>query len=286
MKHDLAVAYRIYPQVSKPAVGLPFSDDKLSLSEVCLRSFISSLGSLRAKFWVLLDGCPDSYEQMVRRYIPREDLVVLRFDPPLGNHGTFTRQVDILLQQDCSPFVYFAEDDYVYLPNQFSALLDLLSSYDDVDFVSPYDHPDCYRLRLHRTPKWIRLDGSRHWRTASSTCLTFLTRKETLREYESVFRSYCRGNDDCALWLSLTKARIFNPFCFARHFFRGEFYWKIFVKAWLYGPRQLLFGRRSKLWIPLPGIATHLDKNGLSPGIDWLGSMPDPADLDHSLRSA
>jgi hypothetical protein len=270
MKYDLAVAYRIYPAVSKPAAGLPFGDDKLCLSEICLRTLVASLGSLRAKFWVLLDGCPDSYEEIFRRHIRPKDLVLLRLDPPVGNRGTFARQVDILLQQDCAPFVYFAEDDYLYVPNEFPALLDFLSSHDDVHFVSPYDHPDCYRLYLHRTPKWLRLDGSRHWRTASSTCLTFLTRKETLEQYESVFTSYSRGNDDCALWLSLTKNRVFNPFCFARHFLCNEFYWKILLKAWLYCPWQLLFGRRSKLWVPVPGIATHLDKNGLSSGVDWL----------------
>ena len=31
---DLAVAYRIYPVVSKPAIGMPFGEDKYLLSEV------------------------------------------------------------------------------------------------------------------------------------------------------------------------------------------------------------------------------------------------------------
>lgn len=56
--YDLAVAYRIYPKVSKPARSLPFGDDKYQLSEACLKSFKESLGSLRVKLWALLDGCP------------------------------------------------------------------------------------------------------------------------------------------------------------------------------------------------------------------------------------
>ena len=84
-----------------------------------------------------------------------------------------------------------------------------------------------------------------------------------------MFRSYVRGNNDCALWLSLTKHRMFNPLP-CPLFARGLFYWKILVKAWLYGWRQILFGRKMKLWVPVPGIATHLDSNSLSPGVDWL----------------
>jgi hypothetical protein len=66
-RYDVAVVYRIYPKVAKPALGLPFSDDKERLSEVCLQSFRRSLGTLRAKVWVLLDGCPPQYADMFRR---------------------------------------------------------------------------------------------------------------------------------------------------------------------------------------------------------------------------
>ena len=46
---DLAIAYRIYPGISKiPPI---YSDDKFKLSELCLRSFKQSLGGLRVKIW-------------------------------------------------------------------------------------------------------------------------------------------------------------------------------------------------------------------------------------------
>lgn len=269
---DLAVAYRIYPEVSKPATGLPFSEDKYLLSEVCLRSFKESLGDLRAKIWVLLDGCPPEYEALFRKYFAQEDLNLVQLDG-VGNRATFSKQIEILLEQREADFVYFAEDDYFYLPNQFHLMLDFLSANADAHFVSPYDHLDCYTLELHSGPKWLRAHGSRHWRTAASTCLTFLTRRETLAKYEAVFRSYVRGNNDCALWLTLTKHRIFSLLALARYFFRGLFYWKILVKAWLYGWRQILFGRKLKLWVPIPGIATHLDSKALSPTVDWRGLM-------------
>jgi len=70
--------------------------------------------------------------------------------------------------------------------------------------------------------------------------------------------------------LSLTKCRVFDPIVLVRYVFQGVFYWKVLVKAWLYGWHQILFGRRLKLWVPVPGIATHLDAKALSPNVNWV----------------
>jgi len=284
LKYDLAVAYRIYPRVSKPALELPFGDDKYLLSEACLRSFMESLGSLRVKMWALLDGCPSEYETLLRKYVNGRDLVILRLDR-IGNQATFARQIDMLLKQTDAELVYFAEDDYFYLPGQFREMIDFLASHDDADFVSPYDHPDCYNLDLHRGRKWIKTFGSHHWRTAASTCLTFLARKEGLKECESVFRSYARGNFDCALWLSLTKHRVFNPGYGLRSLLAGSFSWKLLAKAWGYGWRQIMFGARRQLWVPVPGIATHLDASALSPTVDWTALMDSVTERQQQQRA-
>jgi hypothetical protein len=270
--YDVAVAYRVYPKVSKPALSLPFGDDKVLSAETCLKSFKNSLGSLRVKLWAILDGCPREYEELFRRHIASDDLVIVNLEG-IGNGATFDRQIDILLQQNDAAVVYFAEDDYLYLPDKFPLMINFLASQSDVGFISPFDHLDCYTLSLHRGPKWLKVHDSHHWRTASSTCLTFLTRKETLKRYEHVFRSYARGNYDSSLWMSLTKQRVFNPFALIRYFAQGQFYWKILVKAWLYNWAQILFGKKTKLWVPVPGIATHLDSNSLSPSVDWLGQI-------------
>ena len=185
-QYDLAVAYRIYPKMPEHARGLPFSGDKFLLAETCLSSFKKSLGDLRVKLWVLLDACPDEYRDMFARYFEARDLVFVSF-PEGGNEATFTRQIKTLLEQDDSDVVYFAEDDYFYLPGQFRCLINFLLANKDVDFVSPYDHLDCYTMDLHREPKWLKVHGGRHWRTASSTCLTFLTKKKTLERTQAAF---------------------------------------------------------------------------------------------------
>jgi hypothetical protein len=267
-RYDLAIAYRIYPNVSRPALDLAFGDDKYCLSEACLRSLKESLGSLHVKMWAILDGCPPRYEALFRKYFDDSQLVVLKLEG-VGNQRTFATQIEVLLGQSDADLVYFAEDDYFYLAHQFSSMIEFLSSDPEVHFLSPFDHLDCYRLELHRTPKWIKTYAGRHWRTASSTCLTFLTRKDTLAKYRAVFESYVQGNFDSSLWLSLTKQRVCNPLFLMRSLVGGWFEWKIIVKAWLHCWRQILLGKRLKLWVPVPGIATHLDVHSLSPGIDW-----------------
>jgi hypothetical protein len=269
MKYDLAIAYRIYPKIAKPSLGLPLSDDKLKLAEECLSSFRKSLGGLRVKIWALLDGCPEEYATLFRKYFDPDDLVLIPL-VGIGNQATFAKQIDILLGQQESEWVYFAEDDYVYLPSEFPRMLQFFSYRQDADFVSPYDHPDCYQLELHHEPKWVTVFDDHHWRTAASTCLTFLTSKNVLARYERVFRTYARGNSDCSLWLSLTKRSLWNPLLLARFLVRREFYWKTILNAWRFCWRQILFGRTARLWVPIPGLATHYCANLLSPGTEWL----------------
>src|SRR5437899_10104486 len=123
MTYDIAIVYRIYPGVSKSPVVFP--DDKYRLSELCLSSFRASLGSLNVKMWVLLDACPDSYASLFRKYFNEQELELIRLDG-IGNARTFWKQIDILSRQETSEYVYFAEDDYFYLPGQFPAMLTFL----------------------------------------------------------------------------------------------------------------------------------------------------------------
>jgi hypothetical protein len=274
---DVAIAYRIYPKVAQSAVGLPVAEDKLQLSEICLRSLKKSLGDLRVKLWVLLDSCPKEYEDLFRQYLADEDLVLLPLSGA-GNQATFARQIDLLLQQTESEVVYFAEDDYFYLPDQFRCMIDFLLAHEEAHFISPYDHLDEYTMALHRNRKWVKADCNKHWRTAASTCMTFLTRRSTLRKTERVFRGYKRRSLDCSMWLSLTKRRVFDIPFFCACLFREPLSCKIMLKSWLYFWRQILFGKKWTLWVPLPAVATHLDIHALSPTVDWPKLMEQESD--------
>jgi hypothetical protein len=270
--YDIAIAYRIYPKVADAASSFPYADDKYRFSEFCLKSLKNSLCGLRVRIWVILDGCPTEYEELFTKYFDADDITVIKLRA-VGNQATFLRQIETLLNQQDSNVVYFAEDDYFYLPRQFRCMVEFLLEHEDADFVSPYDHLDYYTMELHRQPKLLRVHGGRHWSTASSTCLTFLTTKETLKKTKAVFCNYKRRSLDCSVWLSLTKHRVFNPIFVIHHIIQDAFFSKVILKSWLYCWRQILFGRRWKLWVPIPAVATHLDAMALSPNVDWQGAM-------------
>jgi len=260
---DLAVAYRIYPGVSKnPAF---FSTDKLRLSEMCLRSFKVGLGDLKVKIWAILDGCPPEYEELFRGIFDSSELEILSLNK-IGNLATFSLQIDLLTNQTEAPFVYFAEDDYFYLPDALEKMIAFMRENKDVDFVTPYDHPDSYYTSSRFERHLVKPFGDRYWRTASSTCLTFLTSRETLLRTRSAFKTYSRGNWDCPVWLSLTqKYELANPRVHWYNLFRLA----IWGQTLRWGYRALLFGRRYRLWVPIPTLATHMEAPCLSPLVDW-----------------
>jgi len=260
---DLAIAYRIYPGLSKsPAF---FSTDKLKLSRLCLESFTRALGGLRAKIWILLDGCPREYEAMFEEVLRDFNLEIVRLDQ-IGNLGTFSLQIDLLARQTEAGYVYFAEDDYFYFPAALEKMLEFIRQNPDVDFVTPYDHPDSYYTCARHERHHVRPFGDRYWRSASSTCLTFLTSRETLLRTERMFRTYGCGNMDCPIWLALTqKLELCNP----RVHWHDRFRMKTWLKTLRWGYGQVAFGRRYRLWAPMPALATHMESSCLSPLVDW-----------------
>ena len=265
-KKDVVICYRIYPKISKSPVI--FSDDKFQLSELCIKSFRDSLVGLNFRMRVLLDNCPKEYEELFKKHFDAGILELVNL-PGVGNHATFLKQIDYLLSQDESEYVYFAEDDYFYLANTFQEMIEFMKSRNDVDFVSPFDHLDMYTIPLHDYKSQISFSNKRHWRTAGMTCLTFLATKTSLARHQRAFKSYARNNSDAAIWASVTKTKIFNPFNFLYKTFVSRVEFLVLGCAWFYTPFQNIFAPKSKLWTPMPSIALHLESKTIAPTIDW-----------------
>jgi hypothetical protein len=280
MDYDIAIAYRIYPKISK--IPAAFPDNKYELSHLCLSSLKESLGSLKVKIWVLLDNCPEEYEKLFKVYFSEAELQLVRLSG-IGNQATFDMQIKILLEQEYSKCIYFAEDDYFYLPNQFESMLTLIKDNSDVDFISPYDHLDYYTSDLHQQKEDIKMFGGKHWRTAGSTCMTFLTTKETLAATQDIFRSYVKGNYDASLWMSLTKSKVFDFGSIYKYYFEDRFLFDVVKMAWQFSRHQILFGKKYSLWIPIPSAATHMESQYLAPTIDWGQLLAQKISENHSL---
>lgn len=264
-KYDIAIAYRIYPGVSKiPPV---FRENKLKLTEFGLLSLKRALDNISYKIIFLLDNCPTDYQELIKEIFDKNSIEIISLSKT-GNAGTFGKQIDILLNQEYSDFVYFAEDDYFYLPNAVSKMLDTIKN-DGVDFVTPYDHPDYYTLEFHNYNRESIVLNDVNWQSCATTCMTFLTTKEVLKKTESIFRTYQRNNFDASLWKSLTKYNLFNIGNTIKTLKQSKSFVRVYIKMWQFGFIQHFFGKKYKLYAPVPSISTHLDSTLLAPGIDW-----------------
>jgi hypothetical protein len=270
--YDLAVAYRIYPKVSANPPPV-YADDKFKLAELCLKSFKASLGNLHVKVWALLNNCPPEYETLFTQLWPAEDLVLVRY-PGVSGGETLHEQQRILSEQTDAEIVYLAEDDYFYLPGQFELAVNFLKQNPDADFATPYDCPDVHFTDLHQSIDETRAQAGKTWRSSVSTTHTFLARRTALLEccpmFDKLFHAFAgRVSPDLAMWMALTKKRVFNPFKFAIWLVRHRYWSASIGLSWVYCWRQILFGRRYTLWTPNPSIATHMDGRLEAPGIDW-----------------
>jgi hypothetical protein len=188
----------------------------------------------------------------------------------IGNQATFVKQLEILTFQTDSDIVYLAEDDFIYQENQFAEMIDFIRANEDVHFISPYDHLDFYTMDFHDKRYQLKISKNKHWRTATSCTCTFLTTKEILKRTRKVFSTYAkRKNTDGPIWLSLTKYNVFNLFKLIKYMFTSKLMRNFILLAWRYNFFQILFGKRYKLWIPIPAIATHLESEFLAPAVDW-----------------
>lgn len=265
--YDLAVAYRICPFMSRTPPPV-HADSKFKLARLCLRSFKAALGPLKVRLWAILDHCPPEYEKLFTDLWDRQDLVLCP-QPGLGNGGTFVKQIEILTQQEDAELVYLAEDDYFYRPEKFPLAVDLMRHHPDVDFCTPYDHPDYYQHAFHLHKMRIKVEHGQVWKTQNGTTCTLLTRKHILQETSAVFRSFARRNSDAGVWLSLTKEHVRNPYDLLTQPFLFPFRGYSLMAAWYFNWKQILWGRRYSLWVPVPSLATHMVAGLEAPHVDW-----------------
>ncbi len=268
MKSKLAICYRVYPGISKiPAI---FSDNKLKLTEFALASFVRAINfsNLKVKIWVILDNCDINYINLFENYLKDFEYELIDI-PKSGNAATFGMQMNILSNQNFSEYIYFAEDDYFYLPDSLLEIIKILE-HNLAEFVTPYEHPDLYNLKFHNyKKKKLKFDFSNYtWLESASTTMTFMTTKTYLKKYWNNFKSYTHKNFDASLWLSITKYNVRNPIKILSHILDNLQYLQIYTKLFYFSPFAFL-GKKARLLCPAPSLATHLDNKGLPESVNW-----------------
>jgi hypothetical protein len=268
MSYDVAVAWRIYPGVSKTPII--HSKDKFQLVKTCLISFLKTAEDINVKYYFILDGCPDSYQKLIEELFFAKSFSIHKTDS-IGNLATFKLQVNILSRQTDADIVYFAEDDYLYKPGEFRKMIELVKTAKNVDFASCYFNTDIYTHPIHQHKRVIRHTVDHLWISSSSTCMTFMTKKKILLDTQKILLTYSKGNNDCAMWLVLTKTHIYNPARYLKYFLlEDKESFNIMKVAVKYSFRYFFSFRRYKLWIPYPGIGTHLEQGMVMNPDEWI----------------
>lgn len=126
---------------------------------------------------------------------------------------------------------YVSEDDYLYLPDAFDILLQGIHGVDSNAMFTLYDHPDRYTRTDDITygKEKLALTRDCHWRTAESTCSSFCVSKKTLENNRDAFTGQ---------WPDRELSRE-------------------------------MYKRGTRLWSPMPGRATHLNMQFMTPFVNW-----------------
>jgi hypothetical protein len=116
--------------------------------------------------------------------------------------GTFNLALDYALTLDNNEIVYFLENDYLHKPEADKILEEAFEL--NIDYVSPYLHPDKFLSPLVGGNPEVNYDGSyvtkiyrgktQLFGVFNSTTMTFAAKVETLKEDESILRKWTSDN--------------------------------------------------------------------------------------------
>lgn len=173
----MIVYYRMTPHHSYHESKRPiYAYDKLSLSALCLKSFVEGFADSKPTIVFLLDGCDAQWDAMIKGIVPFKHTI---------NHVTFNDQQQSYLHQlklakAVNDFVLFQEDDYLYLPRISNKLLHAMK---ELGFVNPYDHREFYTNQDHFGSKEVRLIKDHHWQAVRFNTMTWGAHSSLITEH-------------------------------------------------------------------------------------------------------
>jgi len=299
-QYDIVVAYRIYPKMSGTC-GLFKNDEKYEMSHLCLKSFVEATAYLHVKMIAILDSCPDEYELLFRKYYNDEDLKIIHttcsedyIDDDKAKYicarVSLLKQIEELIKQNESEYVYIAEDDYFYLPKAIKYAYTLIRNNKDVDIVTTYDHPDFYNRDFYISYPNHLIHENRTWRRVRSTgCMNYLTRKSMLMEKKYMFDHFIINGSSIDILSRLSKINSFNILYYFKYLIKfirikslkilGRDYTNIdkwpggkrIINIWLKGGgwKHLLFGKKIIILAPYMSLSTHMAIEYLAYNKDW-----------------
>ena len=199
----MQILYRACP-INSPNPPPVHAKNKYELIKMCLDSFMKAIDGHKITF--ILDKM---HEDWLPLFEGKGEIIRTND----GNVGTFHKQLELARKMDK---VFFVEDDYFWRPGTVKLIEDAL---DELDIISPYDHPSHYTEERFDKKYETRLINNHVYRTAPSNTLTFATHGRFINEYWPKWIG--AGIADHELFQSLP-LKIWNPTnSYATHMVKG-----------------------------------------------------------------
>jgi len=150
--------------------------------EKCFKNLLNTIDNDLARLVVVFDG--DIENHFTNKY---DGFEVVNINAG-SDWGSFTQTLDIIKNDNLSDdsIIYLLENDYLHIGGWCEVMVDLFNLYEDVGYISLYDHFDkyiktpgkYYREEYQTLTSHILTSSFCHWRTVPSTCGTFAMTKK------------------------------------------------------------------------------------------------------------
>ncbi len=196
--------------------------------EKCFINLLNTIEGKNVNLYLVMDGNVES--NFIKKY---KDKYILHSVDAKSDQISFWKTWEIAKQTRISDkdLIYFLENDYLHVDGWVDKVVDLFSTYNNLNYVSLYDHNDKYFLSMYEgLVSKIFTSETHHWRTTPSTCGSFIISKNIFEE-DFIDHTTIKGDHNKFLHLNQTKNR--------------------FVLT------------------PIPGLSTHCMEGLMSPTINW-----------------
>jgi hypothetical protein len=197
--------------------------------ESCFKNLLTTIEKYdNINLTLALDG--DINQDFTKNYQDKFTLFSTNYQSSLLSYRALLEHIKEQ-PMESNELIYFLENDYLHVDNWVDKLVELYSTFSNLDYISLYDHNDKYFLPMYDDlVSKVITTSSHHWRTTPSTCGSFIINRKIFDQDYDIW-STTVGDHNTFLYLNENRNR--------------------FVLT------------------PIPGLATHCMDGLMSPCIDW-----------------